>query len=185
MHQFELILQNKKRRSYDRIALLFFIMSSIGMAIALLYSKKIIQAEKYYWIYIPVILHLAPFSLLFRKKPDTSLKNLLISVCLIVALWGLFGYWWLALAILLFVFLYWTSQQELRIIVSEPGLRYDFFPSRLLKWADLNNLILKDGLLTIDQRNNKIIQNMIDAPKTSIIEKEFNDFCSQQLAANS
>lgn len=181
MRQFKLILQNEKRRSYDRIAILFFILSGIGMAVASLYFKNIIHKEKFYWTLIPILFHLAPLALLFWKKSVISLKDLAISVFLVVVFWVLFGYWWAGLAIILFVLLYWTSQQELRIIVGETGVRYDFFPSNSLQWNDLNNLILKDGLLTIDRKNNKITQNMIDESKTLIIEKEFNEFCNQQL----
>ncbi len=55
---------------------------------------------------------------------------------------------------------------------------------RPLLWNDLNNAILKDGILTIDFKNNKIIQQQIDELSASINEKEFNDFCKQQLATS-
>ena len=41
--------------------------------------------------------------------------------------------------------------------------------------------MLKDGLLTIDSKDNKVIQQLIDEEKTKIDEKEFNDFCKDQL----
>ena len=54
-------------------------------------------------------------------------------------------------------------------------------PKKHIEWSQLNNIILKDGLLTIDFKNNKFIQQFIDDTNTALNEQEFNDFCGQQL----
>ena len=48
-----------------------------------------------------------------------------------------------------------------------------------------NNVIIRDGLLTLDFKNNKLIQVLVGKDRTdhNIDEKEFNDFCSKQLSA--
>jgi hypothetical protein len=43
---------------------------------------------------------------------------------------------------------------------------------------------MKDGVLTIDFKNNKIIQQSIDEARSSVNEKEFNEFCQKQLQAS-
>lgn len=58
---------------------------------------------------------------------------------------------------------------------------YPSFPKKKIAWSELNNIVLKDGLLTIDFRNNKFIQQPVDETKTAVNEQEFNDFCRQQL----
>jgi hypothetical protein len=45
-------------------------------------------------------------------------------------------------------------------------------------WSDFNNVILKDGLLSLDFKNNKIKYFTIPDP---ISEAEFNSFCSRFL----
>lgn len=45
-------------------------------------------------------------------------------------------------------------------------------------WADFNNVILKDGLLSLDFKNNKIKYFTIEEP---INEAEFNSFCNKFL----
>jgi hypothetical protein len=183
MQQFELILQNEKRRSYDQLAILFFILSSICMAIALLYfdPQKIIYTSKFYWILIPIALHTYPMILLLQKKTSSFFRNFILSIFLIPILWALIGYWWAGIATVFFVMLYKISQQELRIIFNETAIKNNFFPFRSHQWNDLNNVILKDGLLTIDFKSNKLIQQQIGENNTSLNEKEFNDFCQQQL----
>jgi hypothetical protein len=45
----------------------------------------------------------------------------------------------------------------------------------------LNNAILKDGILTIDFKNNRVLQAEIEDRMNDVNEVEFNDFCRQQL----
>ena len=52
-----------------------------------------------------------------------------------------------------------------------------FFASPAYQWNEFSNIILKDGLLTLDFKNNKLIQVSIDENKTAVDENSFNDFC--------
>lgn len=76
--------------------------------------------------------------------------------------------------------LYSYAKKDLAIAISEDGINVSGLPQKKHSWHVLNNVILKDGLLTIDFKNNKIIQQTV--PKNNIIEeKDFNDFCKTQL----
>ena len=69
------------------------------------------------------------------------------------------------------------------IVISEtkiilPGLSGD----RLVEWNELTNVIKKYDLLTIDFKNNKLLQ--VQVINTDLIDdSQFNEFCRQQLAA--
>jgi hypothetical protein len=52
------------------------------------------------------------------------------------------------------------------------------FGSRLHSWGEFNNIILKDNLLTLDFRNNKLLQLNIVESNISVDENSFNTFCS-------
>lgn len=58
---------------------------------------------------------------------------------------------------------------------------FNTFPRRHFQWNELSNIILKDGLLTIDFKNNKLIQSEIDAQTTPELEKDFNEFCRSMI----
>lgn len=45
-------------------------------------------------------------------------------------------------------------------------------------WSEFNNVILKDNLLTLDFKNNKLLQLTIAENDTSVDENMFNTFCS-------
>jgi hypothetical protein len=55
------------------------------------------------------------------------------------------------------------------------------FYGKLYSWQELSNVILKDNLLTLDFKNNKVLQLELDKT-ASPNEKQFNDFCSGKLA---
>lgn len=45
-------------------------------------------------------------------------------------------------------------------------------------WTDFNNIILKDNLLTLDFKNNTLLQLMVAKTSYGTDEQSFNDFCS-------
>lgn len=46
-------------------------------------------------------------------------------------------------------------------------------------WTDFSNIILKDNLLTLDFKNNKVLQ--LEVEEGSVVEKSFNDYCSKKI----
>jgi hypothetical protein len=58
------------------------------------------------------------------------------------------------------------------------------FPKKLYPWAEINNMLIKDDYITIDFKNNKLIQKQINEPVTEAIKNEFNAFCAEHLAKN-
>ena len=48
-------------------------------------------------------------------------------------------------------------------------------------WADMNNVLIKDGILTLDFKSNKLMQKEIEGDVSMEIEKEFNAFCKAQV----
>ncbi|MEP7258674.1 MAG: hypothetical protein ABI687_09800, partial [Flavitalea sp.] len=48
-------------------------------------------------------------------------------------------------------------------------------------WSEIDNVILKDGLLTIDFTNNRLIQKEIESGENEASEEEFNQWCRQYL----
>ena len=48
-------------------------------------------------------------------------------------------------------------------------------------WKDIDNVVLKDGLLTIDFKNNKLFQKEIDGEDKEADEEEFNNWVRGKL----
>ena len=65
----------------------------------------------------------------------------------------------------------------LEVGFAKDEISFNSFPKKILQWQEVNNVIIKEGLLTIDQKNNKLYQKEIEGYVTDEIETEFNQFC--------
>jgi hypothetical protein len=89
--------------------------------------------------------------------------------------------YWLAVIPFVFDILSVITIRKLSVEFSAEKIIYPSFPSKKFNWSEIDNVVLKDGLLTINFKKNKFIQQFVDETKTVVNEQEFNDFCSQQL----
>lgn len=67
---------------------------------------------------------------------------------------------------------------------SDTGIKFNYKRGEKVTWAELNNVILRDGLLTIDFNNNTLIQVDTDDEDNAdyeVTEDEFNAYCRTQL----
>lgn len=76
-----------------------------------------------------------------------------------------------------------------KFISKEPKYQIDefeikitqLFTEKIFLWADVQNVIFKDGLLTVDFKNNRILQHTVRSKDTEFDEKSFNRFCISRL----
>jgi len=94
--------------------------------------------------------------------------------------------WWVALLVFAVAILQAFVKEYYELHVSDKSIAMLTYPQKNMEWTALQNMVIKDGLLTIDYKNNKIMQAEI-IPALSNIgdEAEFNDFCRLQLKAHS
>ncbi|MBN8836050.1 MAG: hypothetical protein J0I09_02220 [Sphingobacteriia bacterium] len=59
------------------------------------------------------------------------------------------------------------------------------FPEKSFSWGEMNNVVMKDGMLTLDFKNNKLLQKEINEAVLKETEEEFNIFCAKMLQAES
>ncbi len=68
--------------------------------------------------------------------------------------------------------------------VDESGITFNTLPQKEIAWKDISNLLLKEGILTVDYKNNKLFQQEIESEISPSMEKEFNQYCREMLAEN-
>jgi hypothetical protein len=54
-------------------------------------------------------------------------------------------------------------------------------PKKRYEWVEIDNVVIRDNLFTLDLRNNKIIQKELEEPIAKEVEEEFNAYCREQL----
>lgn len=58
------------------------------------------------------------------------------------------------------------------------------FPRKNYEWVEIEQVMIRDGLFTLDLRNNTLIQKPLDQPVEAALIAEFNQFCQSQLHFN-
>ena len=84
----------------------------------------------------------------------------------------------IALSLFLFGMLssYFNPSQRIHINQQLIELQNSIFVKSYY-WSEFSNVILKDELLTLDFKNNRLIQLSIDVNSMPVNEIEFNEFC--------
>jgi hypothetical protein len=178
MQQFQITLKNEKIRLYNQLS---WIIIAIHIVIFLYFSlfsgNNIIR-----WTCLGAILLLTAFFILrfYIRKPGWQTGFHPFFIILILGWINMYQFWIAAIP-LIFDILNTISTRKLIAFFSEDKIAYPSFPPKTINWNNLNNVILKDGLLTIDFKNNKLIQQAVDNGNSVVDEKEFNDFCLRQL----
>ncbi len=113
-----------------------------------------------------------------KPLPDFWHRSI-FGVCVLV--WMKEGFWWIGIMLLLFILLDFIAHKKLVVDITDKKIIVPYVMQKTVDWNEVNNVILKDGLLTIDFKNNKLFQQLILNFDEDINEKEFNDFCMQQL----
>lgn len=74
----------------------------------------------------------------------------------------------------------WVKHGD-EIVFSTENVKRKRIFSIVYEWFEIDNVMIRDNLFTMDLRNNSIIQKLLDEPITSELADEFNAFCKQQL----
>jgi hypothetical protein len=174
--QFDIILKNDKIKSYRTIAQIILLLNLVIFIFMLFYDEYRYEAASailLIGIYIFMRLY-------FIKKYNQG--NYLDQVLLFVlaGCWfGLQNYIMVAALVILGVF-YHLALQKLQFIFTQEKVLKLNFPGKEFEWNVFNNVILKDNILTLDFKNNKLIQAEIEKSQ-NINEQQFNSFAQSKL----
>jgi hypothetical protein len=177
MRQFDIILQNDKIKSYRSIALILLLLN-LAIFIFLLffdeYRYESASAILLVGIYIFMRLHF------IRKYNQGNYLDQVIMFVLCGCWLGLQNYFMVTALVILGI-LYHFALQKLQFVFTKEKIVKMNFPVREFEWKTLNNVILKDNILTLDFKDNKLIQAEIERAQ-NINEQQFNSFAQSQLS---
>lgn len=114
-------------------------------------------------------------------------EKIILSPLLSIAGFGLIvlqPFNWLGIVYLAMAALERYAMLPQEIGFSADHIRFNGWPEKKYAWSDFSNIILKDDILTMDFRNNKLFQKETDDsadPEYDGSEDEFNQFCQENL----
>ena len=88
---------------------------------------------------------------------------------------------WLVFVFAALAILEYQAKHSLEIGFSSNEIVFNTLIKKRFQWTEVTNVILKDGLLTIDFKNNRIFQKEIDSGEEEASEEEFNNWCRKYL----
>jgi hypothetical protein len=87
---------------------------------------------------------------------------------------------WFALAHLALAISDALMRRKLLVHITDSGIEYPSIPVKKIIWNDIEQAILKDGILTIDLKNNHLFQNEIESLNNGN-ENSLNEFFRKKL----
>lgn len=177
MPKFTIMLKNEKLKTYTIISWFIIALNFISFVyIGVSGTSKIANLP----YFAAGLLLLIFFGRFISKREEFENDSISLCFSIVIIIWIVLQFYWAAV-IIFFLFLFQDiSRRRLTVLVYEDRIIYPSFPKRTILWDELTNVMLRDGILTIDLKNNKVFQNEIDSPASEI---DFNEFCIAQLQA--
>jgi uncharacterized membrane protein YhaH (DUF805 family) len=181
-YQYVVILKKNSERATDVLSVLLCLFSALNF----LYIQTRARQVNYILLVVAlVILAGLVINLVAsrRKKAPVRYRYWLLTAA--VGWIGLTTMPWMAAFFFLLAFLEYQTKRPLEIGFDRDRVVINSLVKKRFAWEDFNNVVLKDGLLTLDFRNNKLLQKEVadDDDEEDADEEEFNMYCRERLAA--
>ncbi len=124
------------------------------------------------------------YDIFFSKKNiyhNTIEKFLLHGILFAIIGWLSLQFYLLALFLAAWAFMGLKIKEHFWLKLNASGLTFHTFFVQEYSWNDFQNIILKDGLLTLDFKTNKIFQATIFEQTPENGEDNFNAFCNEHM----
>jgi len=180
MESFKLILKNDKLKSYRVIALLILLINAAIFCWLLFYDEY--RTESLSALAV-LIIYIALQWNYVRKGRQQHYFNEFLFFVLAFCWIGLGMYLFAGISLVLAI-LYFLALQKLEFIFNEEMISKKNFPAKQYDWHQFSNVMLKDNILTLDFKNNKILQGEIEESGNTS-EFDFNVFARQKIATSS
>lgn len=176
--KFEFTLQNTNA---NQIKILATILLAVNSLLILFMAINLANAQL---AFIPTVIGItvAIINIFFKNKYH-SLQQ--ITVVIIGITWFFLSYLWIGILIIFLDFFATKTSKNYTIQFNKEKILLNKVYTSTFNWQQLQNVVLKDGLLTLDFANNKLLQVNIVNEINNVEQSNFNDFCNQQLFNNS
>jgi hypothetical protein len=181
IHTFD--ITNRKKRYYTILSNIFLLCSA-GFYAFYRYMQYAISAKTSFWgsFVLPIglfLLILARFIFMLRRK---DIRFTQLHFTLLITLCWIFSEQYLFASISFFLgFFEYIVNRDTICIIDEDGVRIKSIPARKHAWDQLENVMIKNGIFTVDRKDNHIFQVDVSQEVLSFTEEQFNRFCAGHL----
>jgi hypothetical protein len=176
-------ITNNRKFSYSLFANCLYLISFSFYA---LYRYQIYQTEKAAsfgtGILIPgcmILLLIIRFYFILKNK-NKRFTNLHVGL-LAGSIWLFLNYWLPAFLLILLAITESIANTDTVCTIDKNGIRFSGMNGKKYLWSQLAHVMLKDGIFTIDQKNNRILQLDISTEIIPFKEPELQQFIKRYL----
>ena len=180
IYQYVVTLKNQQTRYLDMLGILLSLLSLLSFVRELINSTNVGFAYLLGSVFIIAVLAWNLYQSKYKKKKVYYSRALLVAALV----WMKMPFYqWLSFVFIILALLEYQAKYSIEIGFSEKEIVWNSFFKKRYAWNQFTNIVLKDGLLTLDFSNNKVVQREIeDDEDDDAEEEEFNDYCRNQLA---
>ncbi len=179
---YTLTLKDNNQKTYNLfIWFLYFLHTVAAALVALKTTDPAVKTGMYILLGFYILSSIVYF---FLRKYKRALETFSLIMALLYANFWFTNVGAVALIIFIMVYLFVTvvKGKKTTALFSEKGVQLTgIFKTIVYPWIKMDNVVLKDNLLTIDFKSNKIIQSEIAEGSETVAEKNFNLFCIEQM----
>jgi hypothetical protein len=179
IYQYVVTLKRNNDKYIDNFSILLCFISIISFVSEQIKNKQI----NYLFIIASVILFAGICLNLYNKLSQKKIVRYRYLLFAAGICWLMMPYLqWFCVPFFLLSFLEYQAKYPLEVGFTNEQVVINTLFKRKFTWIDFNNIILKDGLLTLDFKNNTLFQKeAIEDDEGEADEDEFNDYCRERL----
>jgi hypothetical protein len=181
MNQFVFTLKDNNQKAYNTFFWFVYFLHLIAAAVIINNSGDTQQKALAVGVFMFILAGTGIF-FLFKNKFKLFSYQLLMFV-LMVIFW-LLQWAWLPAIIVIAVMIFALKVLKVKnmaLFSSDNVIIKRSLFKKVYTWAVIENVVLKDGLLSVDLKNNQLIQLEPISTNPVVTEQQFNQFCQQQL----
>lgn len=178
---FKINLEQSRNNSYRIVS--FFILLMHALLFGYFYLKSI---EYKLLLLLGCIINILTLASLFLPKHLKEKTKTIFFITLIInaCVWFVLGNILMGLLLIVLVIMNFYTEKKPVVIFSDDYILYPSFPLRKFYWKDVQGIIIKDDILTIDLKNNSLIQQKIESHHAAALNiMAFNAFIETKLGA--
>ena len=180
-YEYVVILKRNSERTIDVIS---FLLCSLS-ALDLLYAQSLSHQFNWPVTTLAIIVLAGAIVNVFTTRRQSGNRPIRYRLLLMLAAVGwltMNSFQWLSVLFVLMAFLEYQAKRPLEIGFSPNKVVVNSLFRKQFGWSAFNNIMLKDGLLTLDFKNNRLLQKEVDEEEEGEAdEDEFNAYCRDQL----
>jgi hypothetical protein len=168
-----IVLKNESSRYVNVFGFLLTVGSAVLFAREMIFRNEVIVP---YMAGVVFIAGLLVWNAFLYYRTD---KEIYYSKALLIAglVWTKMPYFeWLVIVFAFLALLEYQAKKPVEIGFAEDHIVFNRLFKKRISWNEIDNIVLRDGWLTIDFKNNRIFQKEIDTGESEASDQEFNEW---------